>query len=36
MIVYIAEKYFVMKGKTTLGKCYIRVRDINSTKDNNS
>ena len=29
-----ADKYFVMRGKATLGKCYIRVRDINTTKEN--
>jgi hypothetical protein len=31
-----AEKYFVMCGKATIGKCYIRVRDINNTKENKS
>ena len=29
-----ADKYFVMRGKATIGKCYIRVRDINTTKNN--
>lgn len=31
-----ADKYFVMHGKATIGKCYIRVRDINNTKENDS
>ena len=30
-----ADKYFVMRGKATIGKCYIRVRDISTTKENN-
>ena len=31
-----ADKYFVLRGKATLGKCYIRVRDIATTKENGS
>lgn len=29
-----ANNYFVLRGKATIGKCYIRVRDINTTKEN--
>lgn len=29
-----ADKYFTLGGLATIGKCYLRVKDFNNTKEN--